>query len=218
MYFLVQAPQPAPQLLSHLRVECAEGFVEQQHVGLDRQRARQRDALPLSPGKLRRVAIGKCLELHQLQQLSHAPRDLGVPGAHAPGTHPKAERDVLEDAHVAEERVVLEDEPHVSFAHALGRGVAIGDAYGSRVWRFQSRDHAEERRLARSRRTEQRNKLAAFDPEAHVGHGGMAAVPLAHGLDLDAHDAASSLMPVFHSMALFTASCPICSHSAGAAS
>ena len=52
----VQPPQPAPQLLPHLGVERAERLVEQQHLRLDRERARQRDALPLAAGELRRVA------------------------------------------------------------------------------------------------------------------------------------------------------------------
>ena len=50
----VQPAQPAAQLLAHLGVERAERLVEQQHLRLDRQRARQRDALPLAAGELRR--------------------------------------------------------------------------------------------------------------------------------------------------------------------
>jgi hypothetical protein len=53
---VVQAAQPAPQFLAHFGIECAERFVEQQHLGLDGQRARQRDALPLSARELVRVA------------------------------------------------------------------------------------------------------------------------------------------------------------------
>ena len=51
---VVETPQPAPQLLPHLRIERAERLVEQQHLRLDRQGARERDALALAAGKLRR--------------------------------------------------------------------------------------------------------------------------------------------------------------------
>ena len=61
---LVQLAQPAPQILAHLGVECAEGLVEQQHAGLDRQRARQCDALALAARQLVRVAVGQPVELH----------------------------------------------------------------------------------------------------------------------------------------------------------
>ena len=47
----------------------AEGLVEQQHLGLDRERTGQRDALALAAGKLVRVAVGDPVELHELQQL-----------------------------------------------------------------------------------------------------------------------------------------------------
>ncbi len=51
---VVQAAQPAAQLLAHLGVERAERLVEQQHARLDGERAGERDALALAAGKLRR--------------------------------------------------------------------------------------------------------------------------------------------------------------------
>ena len=58
---VVQPAQPAAQLLAHLGVERAERLVEQQHARLDRQRARQRHALALAAGELRRIARGSSL-------------------------------------------------------------------------------------------------------------------------------------------------------------
>ncbi len=49
---LVQPAQPFAQLAAHLRVERAERLVEQQHLRLDRQRARQRHALQLAARQL----------------------------------------------------------------------------------------------------------------------------------------------------------------------
>ena len=48
MQFVVQPSEPAPQLLADLGVERAKRFVEQKHLGFDRQRARERDPLPLA--------------------------------------------------------------------------------------------------------------------------------------------------------------------------
>ena len=76
MQLVVQLAQPAAQFLAHLGVERAERFVEQQHARLDRQRARQGDALALAAGQLRRIAVGEPVELHQLQQLLHLLADL----------------------------------------------------------------------------------------------------------------------------------------------
>ncbi len=56
VHLVVQAPQPRPQVLTHLGVERTERLVEQQHLGVDRQGAGQRHALPLTTGELRGVA------------------------------------------------------------------------------------------------------------------------------------------------------------------
>ena len=47
MQFSVQPPQPAAQLMADLAVEGAERLIQQQNIGIDRQRPRQRHALPL---------------------------------------------------------------------------------------------------------------------------------------------------------------------------
>ena len=75
---LVQAPQPAAQLLAHRRVERAERLVEQQHAGLDGERARERHALALAARELRRIAVGEAVELHEREQLVDALADLGL--------------------------------------------------------------------------------------------------------------------------------------------
>ena len=56
---VVQPPQPSAQFLTHLGVERAERLVEQQHSRLDRERARECDALALPAGELRGIAIGR---------------------------------------------------------------------------------------------------------------------------------------------------------------
>jgi hypothetical protein len=65
VHLVVQAAQPPAQFLADPRVEGAEGLVEEQHFGLDRERARQGDALPLAAGELMRIAAGDRVELHQ---------------------------------------------------------------------------------------------------------------------------------------------------------
>ena len=89
-----------PQIL----VERGERLVEQQELGLEDKRARQRHALLLAAGELARIAAGKRLHLHGVQHLEGllAPR---LPG-HAPRGQPIG--DVLGDAHMREQRVVLE--------------------------------------------------------------------------------------------------------------
>ena len=88
-------------------VERRERFVEQEDLGVARERARERDALALAAGE----AAG-----------SARPRD--ARSGSARGTRPRAAArvlDVLADGQVREERVVLEDEPDPALARAAGR-------------------------------------------------------------------------------------------------
>ena len=64
--FVVQLPQPAAEFETDFRVQRAEGFVQQQDAGFDRQRTRQRHPLALASGKLRRITTGQILQLDQL--------------------------------------------------------------------------------------------------------------------------------------------------------
>ena len=52
---LVNFTQPSSKILAHLRVEGAEGLIQQEHPGLDRKRSCQRNALALAAGQLGRI-------------------------------------------------------------------------------------------------------------------------------------------------------------------
>ena len=67
VHLVVEPSQPRAQLLAHLRVERPERLVEEQHLGLDRERAGERHALTLPTGELRRIAVGEVLDVHQLE-------------------------------------------------------------------------------------------------------------------------------------------------------
>ena len=54
---VVQAAQPGAQLRADVGVQRAERLVEQQHAGLDGERAGERHALALAARELRRVAL-----------------------------------------------------------------------------------------------------------------------------------------------------------------
>ena len=119
---VVELAQPAAQLLAHLGVERAERLVEQQHPRLDRERAGQRDALALAAGELAGIAVlpGPSSWTRSSRSVDAA-ADLALrPGALAPRPHPQAEGDVVEHGHVAEQRVVLEDEADMALAHGAG--------------------------------------------------------------------------------------------------
>ena len=67
MHLVVQAPQPVPQLLTHAGIDRAEGLVQQQHLGLWRQCARQRDTLALAAGELPGITLAQAGQSHQIE-------------------------------------------------------------------------------------------------------------------------------------------------------
>jgi hypothetical protein len=66
----------------------------------------------LPAGKLRRVAIGKMSQLHHFQQPGDFRFDPGGVRTFTTRQHRQAEGDILKYRHMAEQRIVLEDEAH----------------------------------------------------------------------------------------------------------
>ena len=56
-------------LLAQLEVEVRQRLVEQQHRGIDHERARERDALALAARHLQRPAIAEAAELHEVERV-----------------------------------------------------------------------------------------------------------------------------------------------------
>ena len=121
--FVVQTPQPAPQLLPHLGVQRTERLVQQQHLRLDGQRPGERDPLPLAAGELMRIALGHGVQLHELQQAADAIINRRAGGSRAPRSHAQAESHVFKDRHVPKERIVLKDEAYLAIADLPPRNV-----------------------------------------------------------------------------------------------
>src|SRR5450432_850182 len=208
---VVQLPQPRAQLPPDFRVERAERLVQQQHTWFDRQRTCQGYALALAAGQLLRIALLQALELHQLQQLHAACAYLTLRRAPRKFAHAQAERDVVEHAHVFEQRVVLEHETDAPFLHAQVGGVDVAETDTALVDRLQSRNRTQQRGFAGAGRPEQREQFARRDLELDIAQGNDIAVVFAKIAYADFHidlylprNAASS-SPCRHSRKFFSA-------------
>ena len=69
---LLQALELDLHFLAQLQVERAQRLIEQQHLGMIDERARQRHALALPAGELRRPAPALRVQLHQLEHFARA--------------------------------------------------------------------------------------------------------------------------------------------------
>jgi hypothetical protein len=119
----------------------------------------------LSTRKLAGKLVFLSGQLHEAHRLLDTRRDVGR--GHA--AHAQAEADVLHDAHVRKERVVLE---HHAKAASLGRqrvDPLVVEADRSAGERQQARDAIERGRLAAAGRTEQCDELATTDRHRQLG-------------------------------------------------
>ena len=84
-----------------------------------------------------------------------------------------------------EQRVVLEHEADAPLLHGEARRVQRVEVDGAAMRRVEAGDHAQQRRLARTRRAEQRDELAPGDVERDVAQGRVRAEIQLHALDAD---------------------------------
>ena len=144
-------------LAAQLEVERTERLVEQEHVGLVDEGAGDGHALLLAAGQLSRLAPRHRGELHQLEHVLDLLLDV------LDATAAQAERDVLEDVEVREERVVLEDRVDGPLVRAQLRDVLVADEDRAGGGVLEAGHHAQRRRLAAARGAEQGEERARGD-------------------------------------------------------
>ncbi len=150
---------------AELEVEGAERLVEEQHLGLVDQRPGERDPLLLATRQLDRLLARLAVQLDQLQHVA----DLGVDVGRLAAL--EAERDVLVDVEVREERIALEHRVDRAPVR-LGVGDVLagqGDRAGRR--RLETGDHPQRGGLAAPGRAEQREERTAGYVEVEVVDG-----------------------------------------------
>ena len=110
-------------LLAQLAVERAERLVHQRQARLEHDGPGQGDALLLAAAQLAGKRSPYVLELHEPQRLVDPSSRLGL--RHA--AHLQREADVLGDAHVREQGVVLEHHADVALVRRQARDLAVAD-------------------------------------------------------------------------------------------
>ena len=154
---------------AHRAIDGGKRLVEQQHGRLASQRSRERDALTLAARQLVRSPghAGR----------TGAPASAALPrGARrsARGRCPSAVITLPDRGQVRKERVLLEDEPDRAAMRRRERpGGGVGPGLGARSHRrlrrsIESRDRAQDRRLAAAGRAEDRQHVARVARELDV--------------------------------------------------
>jgi hypothetical protein len=153
-----------PHLVPELRVEVAQGLLEEEDAGVADDGASQRHSLTLSARQLARLTVQKALDLEQARHLRHARLALGP--RHP--AHPQVIADVVTRREVRKDRVVLEDHGDVPMLgrhlrHPLGVKVDVSPRR-----HLEPRDHPERGGLAAAAGADQRHELALANLEREV--------------------------------------------------
>jgi hypothetical protein len=154
--------------LAELGIERAHRLVQQQDVGDGCERPRHRDALALPSRETLRVTDAGRREVDQLEQLCDAVL-AGDPAGWSGELQPVT--DVLRDAHVREQCVVLEDDADVTLLGRDSSDIVAGRAQRPFVRGAQPRDQAERRRLPTALGPNEREELPFLHLETDVVDG-----------------------------------------------
>ena len=156
-----------PHLRAQFGVEVRQRLVEQKHFRIAHDAAAERDALLLAAGQLLRLARQQFVQAEHARGAVDRGLDLGFGGLLVA----QAEGEIVVDAHVLIERVVLEHHRDVAVARRqiVDDPVADPDVAAGDV--LEPRDHAQRRRLAAAGRADQRHELLVGDLEIDVLYG-----------------------------------------------
>jgi hypothetical protein len=170
-------------LFSQLEIEGTERLVQEERGGPVDECARECDSLLLPARELSRFTLLEPLEPDDAEHLLYAL--LLLPLRHP--LQPECERNVVEDRHMWEKRVVLEHHVHVPPVRRRPGHIGTTQENASLVWLLETGDHAEGRRLPAAAWTEQREELAFLDIDGQGAHRLDFPEALADVLEGDAH-------------------------------
>jgi hypothetical protein len=157
-----QRLQPGARLVPQLRIEVGQRFVQQDHRRFVDQCAGDRHTLLLAAGELVRIALAEVREPQAPQRVLDAAIDLRALDA----AQAQPVGDVVEDRLVRPQRIGLEDEAEAALLdRELDAALRIeqrpiADRDAPLVRTLQTRDTAQQCRLAAARRAEQCDDVA----------------------------------------------------------
>src|SRR5438067_2384516 len=159
-------------LLAQVLVERAERLVEQHHVRIEDEPARERDALLLTTRQLARIAVGESAQPNQLQHPLGPHKNLLARKA----PHLEREQHVGHCRHVRKQRVALKYHADIALIGLAQREVVPVELDDAASRGFESGDHQQSGRLAGAARPKEGDEFATLDSDRDVIDGVAVAV------------------------------------------
>ena len=190
------APDDLGQAVELVRARAGRQLIDEQHVGLTRERRGQRDEPPLGAGELRDGSVGLAFQADDgegfergalclaLLSARAGRRQRGPDRARVAAPDAAADEDALERGQLGEPGGRLQRAPEPDLDAVVGGSgadVAAADQYAAGVGRLRAREQAEGRRLAGPVRADERRNLSAFELEVEAVERHDSAERLAQG-------------------------------------
>jgi hypothetical protein len=158
-----------PKGVSQLAVKARQRLVEHQNARLADERARERDALLLSAGQFVGISAHQGFNPDESQRFHRSSQS--IPRRDLPGF--QDELQVLLHREMRPERQILEHEADASLMWTekdplRGAGLLVSQPDLAAVWRFESGDDPQKRRLATAARPQDNGALSVRDLERDV--------------------------------------------------
>ena len=154
-------------LLAQILVERAQRLVEQEHIRIENEAARERDTLLLTAGQLARIPVGKAAEPHEIKHLVDA--RLHVPLGEA--AHLQGKDHVLRRRHMREQRVVLEHDTDIALIGLAECEIVSSELDDPACRILESGNHQQRRRLAGAARPQECDEFSALDIDRDIVDG-----------------------------------------------
>ena len=176
--------QPVAQFLADLGVDGGKGLIQEQNLGIRCQSPGKGHALALTAGELVGITL---FHARQADEVDHFQDPLPYL-LFRPLLDFQAEGDVIENGHIAEQGVVLEDEADAPLGSGNVVDPAAVDEDVAAVGILQAGQHAQDRRLAAAAGTEEGDELALVDAKGNVARRVEGAVILFDVFHFDIHE------------------------------
>ena len=176
--------QFAPGMHPKCCIKVRQRFIKQEHLGIADDGAAKRNALALTAGRRKRLAVEKIGQAECLGGGFDAGLDFDLVDA-APA---QTERQIVAHRHVRVQRIGLEHHGDVAAFRRHPVHDRIINAERAGCDRFQARDHSQCRRLAAARRPEQDHEFAIFDAQRDIVDRREADPVVAFGNIFERHD------------------------------
>ena len=160
----LQLDELALHVLPELQVERRQRLIEEQHLGLVHDGARDGNTLLLPARELRHLGVLIAVEVDEFQRIADLVADI----AFILALDAQAERDIIRDIHMRKQRILLENRIHLTLLRRHLRDILSLEQDAALIRCLKAADKPQERRLSTAGRSQQGHELILMHRQIQI--------------------------------------------------